>query len=78
MGHIMNPDRAPFYACLKFSPTGVVIGFETPEYTVTEGEGSIEVCVVIVEGTLQRQVTVTVSTSDFSALGKSREDEKLK
>ena len=47
-----------------------MIGFEIPEYSVKEGDGLVEVCVVIEEGSLQRPVLVTLSTSDFSATRK--------
>lgn len=49
---------------------GVVISFEMPEYSVSEGDGPLEVCAQIVEGSLEREVTVTLFTSDMSATGK--------
>ena len=51
------------------SLTGVTIGLEEPTYTVNEGDGTIEVCAVLTSGTLDRTVTVTLSTSDGSATG---------
>ena len=35
---------------------------EFPRYTVDEGDGSIEVCAVLVEGTLMRTLMVNLST----------------
>lgn len=49
---------------------GVVIDFEQPEYSVNERNGTIEVCAVIVEGNLQRNITVTLTTRDGRAIGK--------
>ena len=42
--------------------TGVTIGVEVPSYTVNEGDGTIEVCAILVSGTLERTVTFTLST----------------
>ena len=47
--------------------TGVSIGFELPRYTVNEGDGSIEVCAVLTNGSLERTVTFTLSSRDDSA-----------
>ena len=47
--------------------TGVTIGVELPDYTVNEGDGSVEVCAVIVSGTLERTLTFTLSTQDGTA-----------
>ena len=38
-------------------------------YTVSESEGSVEVCAVITRGPLVRTVTVSLSTDDSSAIG---------
>ena len=48
--------------------SGISIGFDPP-YTVTEGDGSIEVCAVLISGSLERTVTLnfTLSTGDDSA-----------
>ena len=43
------------------------IDFEAPEYSVPEDNGSIEVCAAIVEGTLGRDLTVTLTTSNGTA-----------
>ena len=50
--------------------TGVTIGFEETEYTVTEGVNrTVQICAVLISGTLERGTTVTFSTSDGSAMG---------
>ena len=50
-----------------FFNIGISIGFELPRYTVNEGDGSIEVCAALTNGTLERTVTFTLSTQDNSA-----------
>ena len=48
---------------------GVTIGLERPTYSVDEEDGVIEVCAVLLAGSLERTVSVTFSTSDGSAIG---------
>lgn len=43
------------------------IGIEFPDYTITEGEGPLEVCGVIIEGGVQREVVFTLSNVDGTA-----------
>ena len=50
---------------------GVTIGLERVTYNVTEGVGTVEVCAVLLNGTLARNAVVTLSTLDDSATGKS-------
>ena len=45
-----------------FSSPVVTIGFNTPAYTVLEDAGSVNVTVSILNGTLARNVVVTLST----------------
>ena len=45
----------------------VVIGVES-DYTVSEGS-TLEVCAVLVSGTLERDAVVTLSTEDDTAMG---------
>ena len=45
----------------------VEIGFERTVYTVTETEGSVEVCGIIYSSVLSRTVTVRVESSDGTA-----------
>ena len=50
--------------------TAVVIGLEETSFTVTEGEDPVvEVCAVVLEGELRRDVVVSLSTSDNTARG---------
>ena len=49
--------------------TVVTVELENRTYTVPENEGHVEVCAVIVRGSLERTVTVTLSTKDGSAIG---------
>ena len=53
-----------------FSSAVVTIGFNTVAYTLLEDAGSVNVTVSIVNGTLARNVVVTLSTeSDGTATG---------
>ena len=47
-----------------------MIGFEQTNYTVEEGMVT-EVCAIVTAGTLDRDITVTLSSSDSTAQGKS-------
>ena len=47
----------------------ITIGFNNNSYSVNECDNHIEIEVVI-EGSLQRNVTVLLSTSDLTAVGK--------
>ena len=47
----------------------VTIGFNQSSYTVTEGAGSVSV-MVDVQGSLARDVVVTLSTVDGTAMGR--------
>ena len=51
--------------------TGVIIGFPFGEtFNVTEGnEGAITMCSEILEGVLERDVSIFASTSDITAIG---------
>ena len=54
-----------------FSPAVVTIGFHAVAYSVLEDVGSVHVTVSILNGTLARNVVVTMSTvSDGTATGK--------
>ena len=44
--------------------------FEEPEYSVIENGTFVEVCVLIVLGNLERNLTLTLSTRDQSAVGR--------
>ena len=49
--------------------TVITVELENMTYTVPENEGHVEVCAVIVRGSLERTVTVTLYTKDDSAIG---------
>ena len=49
----------------------VTIGIEDPEVEVDEDAGTAEVCVRVLDGELNREVIVTLSTSDGTAIGES-------
>ena len=49
--------------------TVVTVELENRTYTVPENEGHVEVCAVIVRGSLERTVIITLSTKDGSAIG---------
>lgn len=49
----------------------VSVAIERELYRTGEGAGSVEVCVVLTEGELGREITVSLSTSEGSAEGES-------
>ena len=49
----------------------MVIGFEQPIYEVEENDGSVNVRILVLMGDLRRDVVVSVSTQDDTAVGKS-------
>ena len=55
------------YAAFIIS-SAITIGFERTEYNVTEG-GQTEVCALLMAGTLEKAVPVSVSSSDGTANG---------
>ena len=58
-----------FLSTIFLCSTGVTIGFENETYPSDEGQGSVEVCVRVIDGGLQRDVEVTLVTQDGSAVG---------
>ena len=54
---------------LVFLLTVVVIGMAQDRYSVNEDDGSVMVCMQLEEGELQRDVNVTLSTNDITAVG---------
>ena len=49
----------------------VIIGFNQTRYEVSEDDGQAVVYVVVLQGSLQRQVVVNVFTVDNTTLGES-------
>ena len=46
----------------------MIIGFEQPQYSATEGsDASVEVCALVLDGALEREVIVTFFTTDGTA-----------
>ena len=46
----------------------VVVGFERESYSISEGNGSVEVCVQV-SGILQSSLSVSLTTVDGTATG---------
>jgi hypothetical protein len=46
---------------------GVTIGFEMETYPATENQGTVEVCAVLIDGTLAREAVITLQTESGSA-----------
>ena len=49
----------------------VEVGFEEPIYTAVESEQMAQVCVRVMSGSLLREITVTLSSSDGQAICES-------
>ena len=47
-----------------------VIGFMDEQYTVSEADGRVNLRVGVLQGTLNNEVVVTLSTNDSTATGK--------
>ena len=47
-----------------------MIGLESETYEVSEDGGTIEVCAVVVEGSLEGELTLQLTTADLSAESK--------
>ena len=47
----------------------VTVGIQELEYLVVEGEGSVQVCVHLEEGSFEREISVQLQTSPGTALG---------
>ena len=58
-------------------PTGVVIGFDSDSYHVSEDAGTVTLAVRVLSGELQTQVSTQFFTSSYNAVGKYYETELL-
>ena len=71
MSSVCPGSHGLLYLCVLmtcFYSAGVVIGFEQTEYTVTEGtDTSLEICAIVMSGTLDRNAVVMFSTSNGAA-----------
>ena len=47
--------------------TGVEIGLQMANYEVNEVDGNVRVCAILNDGTLERDVMVTLTSTDDSA-----------
>ena len=56
-----------FICCIPSG--GVIIGLEEETYSVVENEGDLEVCAVVVRGSVVRDVTVVFQTQPRTAIG---------
>ena len=54
--------------CASFISAAITIGFEQTMYIVDEG-GQTEVCTILISGTLEKEVFVSVDSSDGTANG---------
>ena len=52
------------------SPTGIIIGLDEVDISVTEDSGTVEVCASVISGDLQRSVSFTLTSNDGTATGK--------
>lgn len=46
-----------------------IIGFLNTQYTVSESDGSVLLQVGLIEGSIQGEVVIELSTSDLTAVG---------
>lgn len=57
---------------IPFKPIEIIIGFVLDrEVVVEDTPGFANLCVAVMRGMLDRSVTVTISTADVSAIGKT-------
>ena len=54
-------------SCPYCSTSDIVIGFEETQYSVDEGDGTVTLNVVVLQGVVSGTVTLQVSTEDGSA-----------
>ncbi len=54
-----------------FIRIAVTIGLEDTEIVVHENAGTVEICARILDGVLDREITMTLTTSDDNAVCKS-------
>ncbi len=54
-----------------FIRIAVTIGLEDTEIVVDEDTGTVEICARILDGVLDREITVTLTTSDGTVVCKS-------
>ena len=47
------------------------VGFASPEFTVSESDGSVDISIGLISGKLRNEMEVTVSTFGSDAVGKA-------
>ena len=47
----------------------MILGFERESYSISEGNGSVEVCIQVKTGVLQSSLSVSLTTVDGTATG---------
>ena len=65
----VNRTSVPSVTITFLLDTVITVELENRTYTVPENVGHVQVCAVIVRGSLERTVTVSLSTEDGSATG---------
>lgn len=65
----VNRTSVPSVTISFLLDTVITVELENRTYTVPENVGHVQVCAVIVRGSLERTVTVSLSTEDGSATG---------
>ena len=73
---IVDHDSTYVYLLISYHPlliTDVIAGFEQNEYAVSEGDGSVTVCINL-NNSIERNITITVSTQAATAQGKLPSD----
>lgn len=61
-----------YVACIHSSIAGITVGLQDTAYTVLENSKAVEICAILLDGTLEREANVmlsTISTIDDSATG---------
>ena len=66
---LLYPILFPLSLLQSLSLPAVTIGFSPDSYTATEDSGSITFTVALLDGTLGREVEVTFTTADGTAIG---------
>ena len=65
----VNVTAASATVTITEDADNVTVAFQEPPYTIPEG-ASMQVCVAVVTGVLERDIMVTVSSVDDTAVGK--------
>ena len=66
---LYNSPIAMIVALPLIIALGIIVDFERSSYSVEEDDVSVEVCVIIVNGTLERSITLSLSANNGTALG---------